>query len=31
VGDAPEPARIMVDAELSTIEGPVSGLTSLAG
>ncbi|HEY2224255.1 GDP-mannose 4,6-dehydratase [Actinomycetospora sp.] len=26
-----ELARIMVDAELSTIEGPVSGLTSLAG
>ena len=28
---APELARIMVDAELSALEGPVSGLTSLAG
>ncbi|MCD2196056.1 GDP-mannose 4,6-dehydratase [Actinomycetospora endophytica] len=27
----PELARIMVDAELSALEGPVSGLTSLAG
>ena len=27
----PELARIMVDAELALVEGPVSGLTSLAG